>query len=37
MSTNENITVLEATNEARAEQGLPPITLRELINQSKHD
>jgi hypothetical protein len=31
--TNENETILEATNEARAERGEPEITWQELINQ----
>ena len=37
MSYQPNDTVLEATNETRAEEGLPPITLQELINTSKTD
>ena len=38
MSCTENELVLETTNEARAEEGLPPISFEEMINiYQQHD
>lgn len=37
MSNKENEVVQETANEARAEKNLPPITLQEIINNTKTD